>query len=117
MKKLFSVLLLLPLITFASEFCDKYNDRPEYDIIHSSKKQAKISEAKWKTIPVLKDMEYEHCRDAITERTYDASNGERFYIYTSHEDVCDGGNTYGAVLNSKWKLEAEIKDGDIYCID
>lgn len=37
-------------------------------------------------------------------------------VYTS-EDECDGGNSYGAILDANLKAVAQIGDSDFYCID
>lgn len=42
--------------------------------------------------------------------------GDKYWIYRTVEDDCDGGNTFGIIVSEKTSQQiAEINDGDITC--
>ncbi len=59
-----------------------------------------------------------HCSDEnITISSFSTISGQVFHAVYTSEDICDGGNSYGAVLDENSKAVAHIGDGDFYCID
>ena len=40
-----------------------------------------------------------------------------FEAYYTHDDECDGGNSYGFIIDKYGKVVSTINDGDSYCIE
>lgn len=81
-----------------------------YDITANLNKRA------FKSMPVLKELDYNSCQGAITEISYIDMDGNEFMILHSSQDECDGGNSYGVVYNKdSYGIVAHVKDGDFYC--
>lgn len=58
------------------------------------------------------------CSDEnLTVSSFSTISGKVFHAVYTIEDDCDGGNSYGAVLDENSKAVAHIGDGDFYCID
>jgi dimeric dUTPase (all-alpha-NTP-PPase superfamily) len=115
--------LLATLITFsalASDVCGtsslwKLRNESNYKEVHASK--VLFTEEEFNKIPELNDgFEYEYCKDAI--KRVDLKHkitGEFVSLFYTIEDNCDGGNSYGAVMNDDGEFFATIQDSDISC--
>jgi hypothetical protein len=55
--------------------------------------------------------------DQISIRSFLTPKGILYHAVYSNDDDCDGGNSYGAVLNANLRGVALIGDSDFYCID
>ncbi len=65
----------------------------------------------------LGDFDYESCRDAVTEVIVQDTDGSRLRMLYTIEDSCDGGNSYGLIIDDKTLAPvALITDGDVSCI-
>ena len=53
----------------------------------------------------------------ISVSSFLTPSGKLFHAVYTSEDICDGGNSYGAVLDANLKSVAHIGDSDFYCID
>lgn len=63
------------------------------------------------------EFRYEECKDAIKEVTMKRPNGSSFRMIYTNEDHCDGGNSFGFIIESKTLTPiAVIHDSDISCI-
>ena len=51
----------------------------------------------------------------VTE--FSTTSGNKYKAIYTFEDYCDGGNSSGAVYNSKQEIVAHIQDSDFYCIE
>ena len=59
-----------------------------------------------------------HCtNENMTASSFLTPSGKLFHAVYTSEDECDGGNSYGAVLDANLKPVAKIGDSDFYCID
>lgn len=115
MKKALIAGLLLGLSTasFAASVCEAIqNDEAQFEDGRSS---VVLTKEVWKTIDVLAGMDYEQCKDAISQSAI-IVDGKSYIQFTSHEDSCDGGNTYGSIMSEDLSTPvAHIYDGDVYC--
>lgn len=106
-------LLLLAAPTFAATVCERIqSDDAQFEDGRSS---VTLTKEVWKTIDVLAGMDYEQCKDAISQSAI-IVDGKTYIQFTSHEDSCDGGNTYGSIMSEDLSAAvAHIYDGDVYC--
>lgn len=51
----------------------------------------------------------------LSAKTYLLKNGKIIHLAFTNEDICDGGNSYGVVLNANLQPIASIQDTDFYC--
>ncbi|MBK26694.1 MAG: hypothetical protein CME70_22020 [Halobacteriovorax sp.] len=59
-----------------------------------------------------------HCSSKdMSVSSFLTPSGKLFHAVYTSEDHCDGGNSYGAVLDANLKAVAHIGDSDFYCID
>lgn len=66
---------------------------------------------------VLKSFEQESCVDAIREREITGADGKPYTAIYTFDDGCDGGNSYGLVLEKdSLRPIATIQDGDMFCL-
>jgi len=117
--------LLLALITsstLASAVCDSgdiWELEKESKFTVVSSQRAVLTEEEFNKIPNIgQDYEdaYENCHDAIEKVELKHSiTGEEVTMYYTIEDHCDGGNSFGSILNHKGELITEIHDSGIYC--
>ncbi|OIQ20621.1 MAG: hypothetical protein BM556_01405 [Bacteriovorax sp. MedPE-SWde] len=115
--------LLITLITFsaiASDVCGtsslyKLRNESDYKEVHASK--VLFTEKEFNKVPELNDgFEYESCKEAI--KRVDLKHkvtGEFVSLFYTIEDECDGGNSYGAVMNTDGEFFATIQDSYIEC--
>ena len=74
-----------------------------------------ITKDNWKTIDVLVELDYDDCDGLIAQHLLSA-DGQSLWQFTSTDDPCDGGNTYGSIYTEDLTTPvAHIYDGDIYC--
>lgn len=58
------------------------------------------------------------CKDEdVSVSTFLTNSGKLFHAVYTSEDYCDGGNSYGAVLDANLRGVALIGDSDFYCMD
>ncbi len=63
------------------------------------------------------EFKYEECRDAIREVVMKRPNGTHFNMVYTNRDYCDGGNSFGFIVEAETLLPiAVIHDSDISCI-
>ena len=64
----------------------------------------------------LKSFDFNACSGALVEKTYiSEASFERLSLIYTNADRCDGGNSYGLVLEGN-KVIAKIIDSDIVCL-
>jgi len=51
----------------------------------------------------------------LSAQTYLLKNGKIIHLAYTSEDICDGGNSYGVVLDANLRPLASIQDTDFYC--
>lgn len=114
--KLAMFVLLSATATQAKVSCEDLIKNSETNEYTSLKSTDFTDYANWFSYDVLVSLDKESCRkaNAIGQTTF-SLNGESFTRITSNEDSCDGGNTYGVIVDSNKKAIAHIYDGDIYC--
>lgn len=115
MKNLFlaGIVLFGATTSFAATVCEKIqNDEAQFEDGRSS---VVLTKEVFKSIDVLAGMDYEQCKDAISQSAI-VVDGKSYIQFTSHEDSCDGGNTYGSIMSEDLSTSvAHIYDGDVYC--
>lgn len=55
------------------------------------------------------------CVDIMTVETYQGESGKVYVELTTNDDPCDGGNTYGIILDLNNQVVGEIGDSEYYC--
>lgn len=56
------------------------------------------------------------CKNSfITAESFLLKNGKLVHLAYTSEDICDGGNSYGVVLDANLNIIASIQDTDFYC--
>jgi hypothetical protein len=63
---------------------------------------------------LIPGFEYISCVTSIQRDVYKIDN-EDISLYYTNEDNCDGGNSYGSVVDESGEVVAVIHDGDISC--
>src|SRR5690606_19173324 len=106
-------LLLGTTASFAATVCEKIqNEDAQFEDGRSS---IVLTKEVFKSVDVLAGMDYEQCKDAISQSSI-IVDGKVYIQFTSHEDSCDGGNTYGSIMSEDLSTAiAHIYDGDVYC--
>lgn len=91
-------------------------DRDEYIEVHSER-LPKLSKKEFLKYPAFSEFEYEYCSDALVLKQLEATQtGNIYTVVISIEDHCDGGNSYGNILDeSGEKVLGSIGDSFISC--
>lgn len=56
------------------------------------------------------------CKNSfITAESFLLPSGKLLHLAYTSEDICDGGNSYGVVLDANLNIVASIQDTDFYC--
>ena len=55
------------------------------------------------------------CIEMMDVSTYKGKSGKIYVQLSTNDDVCDGGNVFGVVLNMDNEVVAEISDSEFYC--
>lgn len=115
MKALVSSLLFASL-SFAS-VCEQISSMQE---IHDIREAfPKVGESK----PILPkalfdkyigDFGYDECLTSIKQEVFKASD-ELVFLYYTNEDHCDGGNSFGSIVDEQGKVIGSISDSFIDC--
>ena len=124
-----NLIALITLLTSLSSFAGYYSDYQDcsgvltqelwavqdgegVDVIYDI--DAEISAKEFNSTPVFNDgFEYKYCKNALTELVVMDMNGNEYKILHTHDDVCDGGNSYGVVYDMNTnKIIAHIHDGE-----
>lgn len=119
MKTFIALLMLATTSAFACSIDDMN--------IHQVREESDFTEVSAKIVPfpgylfsqseTLASFEYEECKNAVTEVTMQAIDGSRIRMLYTTEDSCDGGNSYGLIIDDKTLSPvAVINDGDISCL-
>ncbi len=123
------ITLLLSLDSFATNYADykectgvlaqtlsELKGGEGVDVLYQSR--ARMSEREFNSTPVFNDgFEYESCKKAVKEVSIMDMDGNEFKLRFTHEDECDGGNTYGVVYDmGTGDIVAHINDGELYCL-
>lgn len=89
----------------------------ERTYVELSRKPISLTKKEFLSIPELKEMGYDECKDVISVRKLKVkSNGKIFNAIVSIEDKCDGGNSLGALYSENLLLKlGDISDSTIYC--
>lgn len=94
-----------------------YQIRFESDFTEISEKQVPFPGYLFSQFESLGDFDYESCKDAVQEVVVQAQDGSRLRLIYTVEDSCDGGNSYGIILNDKDLAPvALIHDSDVSCL-
>lgn len=119
MKTFIALLMLTTTSAFACSVDDMniHQVREESDFTEVSATGVAFPGYLFSQFESLGSFEYEECKDAVTEVTMQASDGSRIRMLYTTEDSCDGGNSYGIVIDDKTLAPvALINDGDISCL-
>lgn len=118
-----SLLILFSLVTLNAYACPEMNDidlsssmgEEKYEVLERA--SIMLEEDEFNKIPNLSEFDYEECRDHLTGRMLQSTiTGKKYLAITTNDDSCDGGNSYGALLDEKFEnVVADINDGGIYC--
>ena len=114
---IFSILLiLLSFNSFASFNCEA--DFPEtyhgFNVLRKSQDISFVLD-NWDNISVIRDFDKEYCYDLVDMELVKV-NSNFFWMITTIDDGCDGGNTYGVIYNyGLSEAVAGIFDGDVEC--
>lgn len=125
MKSLMSALTVLLLST--SAFADYVNFDGIGSVPEITEKAVSVTP---KAIPmtqalrdlVIQSLDYQNdefqCDDKDIARTeFITEQGNLYYAVHTAEDYCDGGNSYGVVVDKNQAPLAWIRDGDFYPLD
>ncbi|MFK8136797.1 MAG: hypothetical protein AB8E15_00415 [Bdellovibrionales bacterium] len=75
-----------------------------------------LSEAEWAQLPIIKDFDQKYCLGAFSTQELKSYGGKVLVQIVSEQDDCDGGNSYGIVIDKvNLKVIAAIQDSDYYC--
>ncbi|MCK5882726.1 MAG: hypothetical protein KAG61_03485 [Bacteriovoracaceae bacterium] len=79
---------------------------------------AQMTEKEFNSTPVFNDgFEYQSCKDSVREFAFMDMEGNEFKIMYTNEENCDGGNSYGVIVDmNSSKIIAHINDSDISCL-
>jgi len=67
-------------------------------------------------VSLIGEFDADSCEDALSAKSVTLENsGSLEFIYTV-EDHCDGGNSYGYVIDEAQKVVGVITDSDITCL-
>lgn len=91
-------------------------DADEYTEI-SSRNIEMISKEDFLKYPAFSDFEYEYCKDALVIKQVQATQtGTIYTLVMTYEDHCDGGSSYGNILDESGKVVlGHIGDSFISC--
>ncbi len=91
-------------------------DRDEYIEVHSES-LPKLTKEEFSKYPAFKEFDYEYCADALVLKQLEATQtGNIYTIVISMEDHCDGGNSYGNILDESGEVVlGSIGDSFISC--
>lgn len=91
-------------------------DRDEYIEVHSEK-LPKLSKEEFLKYSAFQDFEYEYCADALVLKQLEATQtGNIYTVVMTMEDHCDGGNSYGNILDESGEvILGSIGDSFISC--
>jgi hypothetical protein len=77
-----------------------------------------LTRENWKMVDVIADMDYRNCGDGQITQSKIQIDGETFWQFTSNDDSCDGGNSYGSIMTEDLTTAvAHIYDSDLTCAD
>lgn len=110
---------LLSLNIFACGFEDMGLYQVQYESNYTvvSENNVKFPGYLFSKFPSLEDFDYENCQDAVKEVVVMDTTKKRFNLIFTSEDSCDGGNSYGLILDNKTLAPiATINDSDISCL-
>jgi len=129
----FITLLLLSLTVGATGLCQKLESQADDGYLslgtfqnstsfsyQEDTAKPKFSEslmASSSIINYIGEFDADSCEDALTEDTLIFGGHTLKLVYTI-EDYCDGGNSYGYIVDESenGKIFATIQDSDIYCL-
>jgi hypothetical protein len=87
---------------------EKYTELPGADLKFSSLVRKEVSKVE----------DISECTDEnMAVSSFLTPTGKLFHAVYTFEDECDGGNSYGAVLDANLRPVAQIGDSDFYCLD
>lgn len=119
MKTLIAALVLLSSSAYACAVADMniYEIREESHFVEVSAGSAVFPGYLFSQFESLGDFEIDRCKDAIKEVVVQDTDGSRLRLLYTIEDSCDGGNSYGVILDDKTLAPvALIHDSDVSCI-
>lgn len=113
MKTFFTLLLMTLTLNAHSSACKAFQEG-EFDYSNHSAGDVLTKEV-WKSIDVIASFPYKECHGAISQSLIEVE-GQKYWVFRSREDHCDGGNTYGSIYSEDLKTPiAHIYDSDVYC--
>jgi len=105
-------IFLISSFSFASNLCEYFQNDGTYTTLRSG---SVLTKENWKSVDVLADMDYSRCADAVTQTVIQVEN-KQYWMFKTHKDACDGGNSYGAIYSYDLKTPiAHIYDSEIVC--
>lgn len=119
MKTLIALATLLSASAFACSVDDSniYTVENESDFVVVSEAKVPFPGYLFSQFPSLGDFDYDSCKDAVKETIVKGADGSRLRLIYTIEDSCDGGNSYGMVIDDKTLAPvALIHDSDISCL-
>lgn len=112
--------ILLSLLASINAFAFTYHGMELQDVLESEavsvlyEGKTTIPQELFSTTQPFVDFDYESCSAALYEVVFLDMDGEEYRAVFSNEDQCDGGNTYGFIMNVSTKVSvAQIHDGEI----
>ncbi len=93
--------------------CEDLSDvQSDYGISGS---ESILTKENWSKVDVILNYSFDKCLKHVGQSLISV-NGEKFWMFTTNYDDCDGGNTYGSIYSHDLSTPiAHIYDGDIYC--
>lgn len=74
-----------------------------------------LTRERWKSIDVIAGFPYDKCKDSVSQDLVKIK-GQLIWRFTTEDDSCDGGNSYGAFYTYDLRTPiAHVYDSDVYC--
>lgn len=117
------LILTLPSITWACELegfsLANFDNSSDYQILTQEQKAPPTVLKKFAA--QIGSFNSQECRAGFNINTYLDKKTKKFWtLLFSHHDECDGGNTYGLVIEGpvirEEKVIATIEDSNLYCL-
>lgn len=99
---------------FDTYFIEDEQEQDSYTYVELAH-DLEVTESMYETILELHDVERQYCSIHNLElKKLTSDLRESFFIVYTTSDSCDGGNSFGLVLNENLEKIGEISDSDIY---
>ncbi|MCB9091923.1 MAG: hypothetical protein H6621_02650 [Halobacteriovoraceae bacterium] len=126
MKKSLIFISFLSLFAVRSMACAELNGASLFaedadDYISLQEEHRTLTQEEFFATPALtQNMDYEACKNTLFafEIILATKTNQPYILLYSTDDSCDGGNSFGAILNDRMdRVIGDIADSDFYCYE